>query len=98
MSKVVLLTGGSSGIGLCTAIALRDMGCALTDSRANFLFVRLPGVPGAEAQAKLRARDILIRRFDKPTIADYLRVTIGSDEEMDAFLQAVREIIEEVHA
>ena len=78
--------------------ALRDMGCALTDSKANFLFVRLPGVSGAEAQAKLRARGILIRRFDRPPIADYLRVTVGSDEEMDAFLQAVREIITEVHA
>ena len=78
--------------------ALADMGCALTDSRANFLFVRLPGVSGAEAQAQLRAKGILIRRFDRPPIADYLRVTVGSDEEMDAFLQAVREIITEVHA
>ena len=81
-----------------TKAALADMGCALTDSRANFLFVRLPGVSGAEAQAKLRERGILIRRFDRPPIADYLRVTIGSDAEMDAFLKAVREIITEVHA
>ena len=74
---------------------LKKLGCALTDSRANFLFVRLPGVPGARAQAALRARGVLVRRFDKPEIADYLRVTVGSDSEMDAFLQAAREIIEE---
>ena len=75
--------------------ALRGMGCALTDSRSNFLFARLPGVSGARAQAALRERGILVRRFDRPAIADYLRVTVGSDAEMDAFLQAVEEIIEE---
>ena len=78
--------------------ALRAMGCELTDSRWNFLFVRLQGVSGAHAQAALRARGILIRRFDKPPIADYLRVTIGSDAEIDAFLEAVHEIIEEARA
>ena len=81
-----------------TKAALAGMGCTLTDSKANFLFVRLPGVSGAEAQAQLRERGILIRRFDRPPIADYLRVTVGSDVEMDAFLKAVREIITEVHA
>ncbi len=79
-------------------VALNQLGCVQTDSRANFLFVKLPGVPGAEAQAKLRAKGILVRRFDKPAIADYLRVTVGSDEEMDAFLAAVREIIEEANS
>ena len=78
-----------------TSNALRAMGCTLTDSRANFIFVKLPGVEGKKALDMLREKGILVRWFSKPTICDYLRVTIGSDDEMDAFVKAVAEIIEE---
>ena len=81
-----------------TAAELKALGCTMTESKANFLFVKLPGVPGETAQAKLRERGILIRWFNKDTIRDYLRVTIGSDEDMAAFVQAVKEIIEEARA
>jgi len=74
---------------------LLELGCTLNRSKTNFLFVKLPGVPGAEAAQQLRDRGILIRRFDKPGIADYLRVSIGSDGDMDAFLAATEEIIRE---
>jgi len=78
-----------------TSEALKAMGCTLTDSMANFLFVKLPGVPGEAAQAKLREKGILIRWFNREPIRDYLRVTVGSEEEMEAFVRAVAEIIEE---
>ena len=78
-----------------TAKALKALGCAMTDSLANFLFVRLPGVAGGRAQQRLRDKGILVRWFDRAPIRDYLRVTVGSEEEMAAFVQAVEEIIRE---
>ena len=41
---------------------------------------------------KLRGKGILVRYFNKPRISGYLRITIGTDEEMDALLKAVDEI------
>lgn len=78
-----------------TAKALKELGCTMTDSLANFLFMKLPGVAGAKAQAQLREKGILIRRFDRDPIRDYIRVTIGSEEEMEQFVRAVGEIIRE---
>lgn len=77
---------------------LLELGCTLNRSKTNFLFAKLPGVPGAEAAAKLRERGILIRRFNQPGIEDYIRVSIGSDVDMDAFLKATEEIIREARA
>lgn len=76
-----------------TAAALQAMGCAVTESKANFLFVRLPGIPGLTAQTKLRDRGILVRRFDEPAIRDWLRVSIGTDEDMQFFLRTVECIL-----
>lgn len=81
-----------------TAEELKALGCTMTDSKANFLFVKLPGVSGERAQAMLREKGILVRWFGKDMIRDYLRVTVGSEEEMAAFVQAVKEIIEEARA
>lgn len=78
-----------------TAAELKELGCAMTDSLANFLFVKLPGVSGETAQQKLRDKGILVRWFNREPIRDYLRVTVGSDEDMAAFVQAVKEIISE---
>jgi histidinol-phosphate aminotransferase len=80
-----------------TAEALAEMGFEVIPSRANFLFIRwgtpARGPGGAELSAALRERGILVRRFDKPRIADYLRVSIGTEEDMDAFLSACGEIV-----
>ena len=72
---------------------LLELGCTLNRSRTNFVFAKLPGVSGAAAADALRRRGILIRRFNQPGIEDYIRVSIGSDDDMDAFLKAVEEII-----
>lgn len=72
---------------------LRKLGFELTDSRTNFVFCRAPGVSGAEMYAELRARGVLVRHFDKPRITDYNRVSIGTREQMDLFLDAVRDIL-----
>lgn len=78
-----------------TAARLRAMGFTVTDSKANFLFVKPPALGGEALYRRLKARDILVRHFKTPRIVDYVRVSVGSPEEMDAFLAAVSEILEE---
>ena len=77
-----------------TALALRDMGFAVTDSQANFLFVHHPQVPAKTLLDGLRERGILVRWFDRPRIRDYLRITVGTDGEMDALTAALKELTE----
>ncbi|MDR1930232.1 MAG: aminotransferase class I/II-fold pyridoxal phosphate-dependent enzyme, partial [Treponema sp.] len=69
-----------------TAAALEALGFEVVPSKGNFLFIRLEGRGGAELFRSLRERGILVRHFDKPRISEYLRVSIGSDGDMDAFL------------
>lgn len=78
-----------------TAAALRALGFAVTDSKANFLFVRPRGISGPALFAALRARGVLVRRWDDPEISDWLRVTIGSEDEMARFVAVTGEILQE---
>ena len=75
-----------------TAAALAAAGYTVIPSRSNFLFIRSPKLSGAELSAALRERGILVRHFNKPRIADFLRVSIGTNADMDAFLAACGEI------
>lgn len=76
---------------------LRDMGFVLPDSSTNFLFAMPPKPLTAETLYKnLKAKGILVRYFNKPLINERLRISIGTDEEMDEFLKAVREEIDNV--
>ncbi|MDR0388625.1 MAG: aminotransferase class I/II-fold pyridoxal phosphate-dependent enzyme [Spirochaetaceae bacterium] len=68
--------------------ALRDLGFTVIPSQANFIFVRHPAKSGALFFSALREKGILTRHFN--TIADYLRVSIGSDADMDTFLAACK--------
>jgi histidinol-phosphate aminotransferase len=72
---------------------LRGLGCDMLPSAANFIFMKAPSINGTAFFAALRERGILVRHFNKPRIADYLRVSIGTDEDMDVFLAACGEII-----
>ncbi|MCQ2457014.1 MAG: aminotransferase class I/II-fold pyridoxal phosphate-dependent enzyme, partial [Clostridia bacterium] len=76
-----------------TAEKLKALGFELTDSKANFLFARHPKVGGKEVYLALREKGILVRHFDKPGISDYNRITVGSDEEMEALTGALTEIL-----
>lgn len=78
-----------------TKDALRALGFEVTDSLGNFVFARCVRMPGAALAAALRERGILVRRWDAPRIADWLRITIGSQAEMEALVRAVTEILKE---
>ena len=72
---------------------LTEMGFVFPDSRANFVFAKHPEHSGEELFQKLRERGIYVRHWNKPLIGEYLRITIGTEEEMAAVTQALREII-----
>jgi histidinol-phosphate aminotransferase len=72
---------------------LRGLAFHVLPSSANFLFIKPPNVSGKEFFTALREKGILVRHFNKDRIADYLRVSIGTDEDMDTFLENCKEII-----
>ena len=64
-------------------------------SDTNFLFVKPPeGIAASEVFAALKEKGIYVRYFNKERISDYLRITIGSDDEMDALIDALKEIVD----
>ena len=75
---------------------LRTKGFELTDSSANFIFMKHPQVDGGRIYEEMKARGVLIRHFTKERMAQYNRVTIGSREQMDIFLKVLGEVIEEL--
>jgi len=76
-----------------TAVQLRALGFTMTDSRANFLFAKHSSAGGFDLYSALKEKGILVRQWNKLRISDYLRITIGTREQMDIFLEAVGEII-----
>jgi histidinol-phosphate aminotransferase len=89
-----------------TAAGLAALGFTVVPSQANFIFAAPPGatppgapppatsgISGAQLFAALRERGILVRRFDRPRIENYLRISIGTGEDMDRFLSACEEIL-----
>ncbi len=76
-----------------TAGALRELGVTVYDSGANFLLLRFASPARAEAVWRgLRERKILTRYFRNRGIADCIRVSVGTDADMDAFLAAMKDV------
>ena len=78
-----------------TAQKLKALGFTVLPSRTNFLFVKSDKIGGRELYEKLKDRGILVRHFGNPRIADYIRLTIGTDGQMALCLEALRAILEE---
>ncbi|MCL2493301.1 MAG: aminotransferase class I/II-fold pyridoxal phosphate-dependent enzyme, partial [Clostridiales bacterium] len=78
-----------------TASALSAMGYDVLPTQANFLFMGCGSASRARALfAFLREAKILVRYFEKPRVDDRLRVSVGTDAEMAAFLARVKEFAE----
>lgn len=75
---------------------LQAFGFEVLPSAANFVFARLPGFDAAELAAKLREKSIIVRHFKAPRIAQYLRITIGDDNQCAALVDALRNILNAV--
>ena len=64
-------------------------------SCSNFVFARTDRMEGGELYLKLKAKGILVRHFDKERIKDYLRITIGTKEQMTALINTLETIFKE---
>jgi histidinol-phosphate aminotransferase len=72
---------------------LRNAGFNVIESKANFIFISHTKCKAEYIFGELKKRGVLVRYFKKQRIDNYLRVSIGSDEEMDVFLKEIKEII-----
>ena len=73
---------------------LTDRGFTVLDSRANFVFASTERINGGVLYKKLKENGILVRHFDAPRIDNWLRITIGTPEQMQALMDAVDKILE----
>ncbi|MBR1405208.1 MAG: histidinol-phosphate transaminase [Treponema sp.] len=71
---------------------LREKGWSVLDSQTNFVFCKKDGVNGEAAYKKIKESGILVRRFDTPGIEEYLRITIGTHEQMHALREVMAEM------
>lgn len=78
-----------------TAEKLKALGFTVLPSQTNFLFVKTDKIGGRALYEKLKDRGILVRHFGNPRITDYIRITIGTDEQMDTCIAAIGAILEE---
>jgi len=78
-----------------TAAKLRELGFDVLPSFTNFLFARHASLKGRELYLALRDRGVLVRQFQQDRIEDYLRITIGTDAQMDVFFEKLIEIMKE---
>ena len=75
---------------------LENLGFTVLPSQANFIFARSDRIPGGELYRKLKENGILVRWFDADRIRDFVRITIGSMEQMEALVDEVGRLLEEV--
>ena len=75
------------------ARALSGLGFEVLPSMANFVFARHPSRGGADLAAELRERGVLVRHFRKPRIEDFLRVTVGTEEQCNRLVDVTRSLI-----
>ena len=77
-----------------TAGELKKLGFSMTPSKANFLFVTHERIPARELFEALKQQDIFVRYFASPRIDNYLRITVGTDGEMDELLAFLKKYVE----
>lgn len=75
------------------ARGLSDLGFEILPSAANFVFTRHPRHSGADLAAGLRKHGVLVRHFQKPRIADFLRITIGTEEQCARLIELASKLV-----
>ena len=77
-----------------TAGELKRLGFEVTDSRSNFLFARSPVIPGGELYRALKERGILVRHLKGPRLDPWVRITVGTREQMEALIRETEKLLE----
>ncbi|MDE5991974.1 MAG: aminotransferase class I/II-fold pyridoxal phosphate-dependent enzyme, partial [Oscillospiraceae bacterium] len=72
---------------------LAELGFEFTDSKANFIFAKPVKKSAEYVFEELKKRKIFVRYWNKPIICDYLRITVGTDEEMEKLFEALEDIL-----
>ncbi len=74
---------------------MKKLGFEVPPSKGNFVLVRSDKIPGMEYYLRLKGKKIIVRHFEKERISDYVRITIGREEDMERVLEATAEILQE---
>ncbi len=69
---------------------LNELGFKVLPSSANFIFASLPSKDAGELASELRERGIIVRYFDRPRINQFLRITIGTDEQNQRLVDTLK--------
>ena len=77
-----------------TTSELKKLGFKVTDSTTNFVFASHPDVDGEKLYQALKERGILVRHFNNPRISQYNRITVGTREQMEKLIDAIKNILE----
>lgn len=77
-----------------TASELKKLGFTVLDSKTNFLFAKSDKVDGRALYEGLKARGVLVRHFGGERIKEFVRVTVGTKEQMNIFLEKVKEVLQ----
>lgn len=73
---------------------IKPLGFTCLDSSANFVFATHESIPAKEIFESAKNAHIYVRYFDKPRIDNYLRISIGTDKEMDRFVEFLKKYVE----
>lgn len=73
---------------------IKPLGFTCLDSSANFVFATHESIPAKEIFESAKNAHIYVRYFDKPRIDNYLRISIGTDKEMDRFVEFLKNYVE----
>lgn len=76
-----------------SAKKLAELGFTFPESKSNFIFATHSRVPAKKIFEELKNRKIFVRYFNQPLIDNYLRITVGTDEQMDKLFAALEEIV-----
>ena len=77
-------------------IRLKELGFTFPDSKTNFIFAKPSKITAKQMFEELKKRNIYVRYFTGERVKEHLRITIGTDEEMERFFEAVEEIQGEI--
>lgn len=72
---------------------LRKLGFTFPDSKSNFIFAKHESAAAEDIMEALREKEIYVRHFNSDRIKDYLRITIGTDEQMEKMLTILKEYL-----
>ncbi len=74
---------------------LKELGFTYLDSMTNFIFARSDKISGEDYYKKLKANGVLVRHFSNPAISDYVRITVGTDEQMNKLFEVTEKLLSE---